>query len=130
MRTASGFPSTTTSSPESRRTSSSATATSSSCPKGHEEVPAMAEETGKESGLSGALAIWRRRKWLAVLAFAVPASPAVTLIVFLPNVYRPAATVLVETHQVPDSSVPPTVPSTLGRRPPMTSPYLLRRAAL
>src|SRR5881397_3988704 len=130
MRTASGFPSTSTSSPESRRTSSSATATSSSCPKGHEEVPAMAEETGKESGLSGALAIWRRRKWLAVLAFAVPASAAVSLIVFLPNVYRSAATVLVESQQVPESLVPPTVTSTLETRLQTISQEILSRSKL
>ena len=90
----------------------------------------MAEETGKESGLSGALAIWRRRKWLAVLAFAVPASAAVSLIAFLPNVYRSAATVLVESQQVPESLVPPTVTSTLETRLQTISQEILSRSKL
>jgi len=90
----------------------------------------MSEETGKVFGLSGALAIWRRSKWLAVLAFAVPASAAVSLIVFLPNVYRSAATVLVESQQVPESLVPPTVTSTLETRLQTISQEILSRSKL
>ena len=48
-----------------------------------------------------AAAVWSRRKWLAVLAFAAPMSAAGSLITFLPNLYRSAATVLVEGQQVP-----------------------------
>ena len=62
----------------------------------------MAEETQKGSGLDGLLAVWSRRKWLGVLVFAIPVSAAVSLLTFLPNIYRSTATVLVDRQQVPE----------------------------
>src|SRR5712691_5455337 len=53
----------------------------------------MAEDTPKGAGLDGLLAIWSRRKWLAVLAFVFPMSAAASLLAFLPNIYRSTATV-------------------------------------
>ena len=43
-----------------------------------------------------ALDTWRRRKWLALIVFASVVSGTVTLSRSLPNLYRAAATVLVE----------------------------------
>ncbi|PYN24422.1 MAG: hypothetical protein DMD99_11125 [Candidatus Rokuibacteriota bacterium] len=90
----------------------------------------MAEETPNASGLHGLLAIWSRRKWLAILAFAVPISGAASLIIFLPNVYRSTATVLVERQQVPESFVQTTVTSTLETRLQTISQEILSRSRL
>ena len=90
-----------------------------------------AEETPKVSGGIGAqLAIWSRRKWLALFAFAVPACAAISLIIFLPNVYRSTATVLVERQLVPESFVQSTVTSTLETRLQTISQEILSRSRL
>src|SRR3989442_15056710 len=65
----------------------------------------MAEETRKQSGLGSLLAIWSRRKWLAMLAFARPMAVGMSLVAFLPNIYRSTATVLVDRQQVPQAVV-------------------------
>jgi len=90
----------------------------------------MAEETEKTVGLQGLLAIWRRRRWLAIPAFAIPMAAAVSLIVFLPNVYRSTATVLVDRQQVPESFVQSTVTSTLETRLQTISQEILSRSRL
>src|SRR5438093_6800084 len=90
----------------------------------------MAEETQQGSGLNGLLAIWSRRKWLAILAFAAPFSAAVSLIAFLPNVYRSTATVLVQRQQVPENFVQSTVTSTLETRLQTISQEILSRSRL
>src|SRR5207244_8922310 len=46
-------------------------------------------------------AAWGRRKWLAVLVFAVPCVAAVSVIFSLPTFYRSQALVLVGLVQVP-----------------------------
>src|SRR5436189_3006462 len=53
--------------------------------------------------------LWRRRKWIALLAFAAPASMVLGLVTSLPNIYRSTATILVERQQVPEAFVRPTV---------------------
>lgn len=40
-------------------------------------------------------AVWRRRKWLAILAFIAPFAAAVSLIAAMPNLYRAKTTILV-----------------------------------
>ncbi len=90
----------------------------------------MAEETQQGSGLNGLLAIWSRRKWLAILAFVAPFSAAVSLIAFLPNVYRSTATVLVQRQQVPENFVQSTVTSTLETRLQTISQEILSRSRL
>src|SRR5438445_12601737 len=76
----------------------------------------MAEETAKGAGLDGLLAVWSRRKWLAILAFVFPMSAAASLLAFLPNIYRSTATVLVDRQQVPEAFLRSTVPSALETR--------------
>ncbi|HTM11127.1 MAG TPA: Wzz/FepE/Etk N-terminal domain-containing protein [Verrucomicrobiae bacterium] len=44
-------------------------------------------------------AVWKRRKWLAVSAFAVCFALLIGIVVFLPNIYTSTATVLVDQDQ-------------------------------
>src|SRR2546426_1280166 len=90
----------------------------------------MAEETAKGAGLDGPLAIWSRRKWLAILGFVFPMSAAASLLAFLPNIYRSTATVLVDRQQVPETFVQPTVTSALETRLHTISQEILSRSRL
>ena len=90
----------------------------------------MADDTVKEAGLGMVLSVWSRRKWLAILAFAVPIAAAVSLIMFLPNVYRSTATVLVDRQQVPEAFVRSTVTSALETRLHTISQEILSRSRL
>jgi uncharacterized protein involved in exopolysaccharide biosynthesis len=56
-----------------------------------------------QSAFKLARLVWARRKWLAVFAFAVPFSAAVSLIVAMPDLYRAHATVLVKQERMPES---------------------------
>jgi len=76
------------------------------------------------------LAAWARHKWLAILAFAVPACAGISLIMFLPNVYRSSATVLVDRQQVPEAFVRSTVTSALETRLHTISQEILSRSRL
>ena len=73
---------------------------------------------------------WGRRKWLALAVFAVPFVTAVSLIAFMPSVYRSTATILVERQQVPESMVRPTVTSALETRLHTISQEILSRSRL
>jgi protein tyrosine kinase modulator len=90
----------------------------------------MADDTVKEAPLGMLLAVWSRRKWLAILAFAAPAAAAVSLITFLPNIYRSTATVLVDRQQVPEAFVRSTVTSALETRLHTISQEILSRSRL
>jgi protein tyrosine kinase modulator len=63
-----------------------------------------------------ALDAWRRRKWLAVAMFAAVACAAGTVAMSLPNLYRAAATVLVERQEVSEAFVRPSVTAELDTR--------------
>src|SRR3989475_4594602 len=90
----------------------------------------MAEETAKGAGLDGLLAVWSRRKWLAILAFVFPMSAAASLLAFLPNIYRSTATVLVDRQQVPEAFVRSTVTSALETRLQTISQEIFSRSRL
>jgi len=90
----------------------------------------MADDTVKEMGLGMLLAVWSRRKWLAILAFVAPVAAAVSLIMFLPNVYRSTVTVLVDRQQVPEAFVRSTVTSALETRLQTISQEILSRSRL
>src|SRR6266446_3882227 len=90
----------------------------------------MADDTVKEAGLGMLLAVWSRRKWLAILAFAAPVAAAVSLVMFMPNVYRSTATVLVDRQQVPEAFVRSTVTSALETRLHTISQEILSRSRL
>ena len=84
----------------------------------------------KGVGVERLLAAWGRRKWLAVLVFAVPFVAAVSLIYSLPAFYRSTAVVLVDRQQVPEAFVRPTVTSELEIRLNTISQEILSRARL
>jgi polysaccharide chain length determinant protein (PEP-CTERM system associated) len=90
----------------------------------------MVEETRKGSGLDTLLAVWSRRKWLAVLAFAASMAAGVSLTAFLPNIYRSTATVLVDRQQIPEAFVRSTVTSALETRLHTISQEILSRSRL
>ena len=75
-------------------------------------------------------AAWSRRKWLAVLVFALPLVAAVTAIFALPDLYRSTALVLVERQQVPEAFVASTVTSELETRLHTISQEILSRSRL
>src|SRR5207248_2955995 len=90
----------------------------------------MTDETRKGSGLDTVLAVWSRRKWLAIIGFVFPLTASVSIIAFLPNVYRSTATVLVDRQQIPETMVRPTVTSALETRLHTISQEILSRSRL
>jgi polysaccharide chain length determinant protein (PEP-CTERM system associated) len=75
-------------------------------------------------------AVWNRRKWLALAAFAVPLTVGFSVAVFMPLIYRATATVLVDRQQVPETLVAPTVTSALETRLQTISQEILSRSRL
>ena len=90
----------------------------------------MANEAGKRSGLDFALGVWSRRKWMAVAGFVLPLTAGVSVITFLPNLYRSTATVLVDRQQIPETFVRSTVTSALETRLHTISQEILSRSRL
>ncbi|PYM71160.1 MAG: hypothetical protein DME03_20015, partial [Candidatus Rokuibacteriota bacterium] len=90
----------------------------------------MADETRTGPNLATLLAVWRRRKWLAILSFATvfPAGATVTMV--LPQIYQSSATVLNVGQQVPVDFVRPTVTGTLDSMLQTISQEILRRSRL
>jgi polysaccharide biosynthesis transport protein len=88
------------------------------------------EVTRSRSPLDMLQAVWGRRKWLAILVFAVPIAAGVPLITFLPNLYRSTASVIVENQQVPETFVRPTVTGAVELRLNTISQEVLSRARL
>jgi polysaccharide chain length determinant protein (PEP-CTERM system associated) len=75
-------------------------------------------------------AAWGRRKWLAMLVFALPCVAAVTTIFSLPTLYRSTVLVMVERQQVPEALVPSTVTSEIETRLHTISQEILSRSRL
>jgi polysaccharide chain length determinant protein (PEP-CTERM system associated) len=75
-------------------------------------------------------AVWSRRRWLAILAFAVPLTIGVTVVLSMPSIYRATVTVLVDRQQVPETLVTPTVTSALETRLQTISQEILSRSRL
>ena len=90
------------------------------------------EESNLQKGvaLERLRAAWGRRKWLAMLVFAVPCIAAVTVIFSLPTFYRSTVLVMVERQQVPEAFVPSTVTSELETRLHTISQEILSRSRL
>jgi polysaccharide biosynthesis transport protein len=88
----------------------------------------MAQSTIRDSGFDIALSVLRRRKWAGLIAFAATLSLAVPFAVFLPDVYRGVATVIVE-NQDASSLVRASVPE-LETRLVTIQQELLSRARL
>jgi polysaccharide chain length determinant protein (PEP-CTERM system associated) len=90
----------------------------------------VTDETGTGHNLDSALGVWSRRKWLALVAFILPLTAGVSVIAFLPNIYRSTATVLVDRQQIPETFVRSTVTSALETRIHTISQEILSRSRL
>jgi protein tyrosine kinase modulator len=88
------------------------------------------DETRSQSPVDTVLAVWSRRKWLAILAFVAPLVAGVSLTLSLPNIYRSAATMMAERQQVPEFFVRSTVTSAVESRLQTISQDVLSRARL
>src|SRR6266849_7261437 len=75
-------------------------------------------------------AIWNRRKWLAVLAFAVPLTVGFTVVAAMPSLYRATVTVLVIRQEIPEKLVATTVTSAVETRLKTISQEILSRPRL
>jgi succinoglycan biosynthesis transport protein ExoP len=76
------------------------------------------------------LALWGRRKWIALLTFAVPMCVVGGLVSSLPNIYRSTAMVLIERQQVPEAFVRPTVTGEVETRLQSISQEIFSRSSL
>src|SRR5215470_3534930 len=90
----------------------------------------MVDGTRGRSPLDIGLAIWSRRKWLAIPTFLAPLAAGLSLIAAVPNIYRSEATVLVDRQQVPEAFVKSTVTSALETRLHTISQEVLSRSRL
>ena len=63
-----------------------------------------------------ALAVWQRRKWLAIGVFVLVCAGAAAAIMSLPPLYAAAATVLVERQQISETLIRPSVTTELETR--------------
>ena len=84
----------------------------------------------KGAGFDAALDVWRRRKWLAILAFPGAFAVALSMAAFLPAVYKSTATILVERQQVPEAFVQSTVTSGVDSRLQTITQQVLSRSRL
>lgn len=90
----------------------------------------MENHPPKGFGLDLAWAVWNRRKWLAILVFTGPFAAVVGLAMFLPNIYRSTATILVQHQQVPEAFVRTTVTGGLETRLQVIGQEILSRSRL
>ena len=90
----------------------------------------VSEKPAKGAGLDRLLAIWNRRKWLAIVALAAPLAVGLTAMNAMPSLYKASATVLVDRQQVPEMFVAPTVTSALETRLQTISQETLSRSRL
>jgi protein tyrosine kinase modulator len=71
-----------------------------------------------------------RRRWLAALTFGGALAAVLSVVLFLPDVYRSSATVLIDRQQIPDDLVRSTVTSDLEIRLHTISQEILSRSRL
>ncbi len=94
----------------------------------------MAAQTSKaedgDIGLERVVSILRRRAWLMVPLAAATITATLSLAVFLPDIYRSGATVLVERQQVPEDFVRSTVTREVDSRLQEISQQIMSRARL
>ena len=77
-----------------------------------------------------ALAVWQRRKWLALGVFVLACAGASAAVMSLPPLYAAAATVLVERQQISEALVRPSVTTELETRIQMIHKQVTSRARL
>lgn len=90
----------------------------------------MVEESRRSTGLDIVLEVWSRRRWLAILIFAGTFAAVVSIVKFLPDVYRASAKVLIERQQIPEAFVRSTVTSVVETRLQTMRQEILSRSRL
>ncbi len=88
------------------------------------------QETRQIPASEMVLGVWRRRKWLAIPLFAGVLTAAVSIVMFLPDVYRSTATILVERQKVPEAFVQSTITSGIDSRLQTITQQILSRSQL
>jgi polysaccharide chain length determinant protein (PEP-CTERM system associated) len=76
------------------------------------------------------LAVWSRRKWLAIMTFCAGLAAAVGVAIFLPNRYRAEAKLLIDRQQIPEAMVKSTVTSAIDTRVQTITQEILSRSRL
>ena len=66
-------------------------------------TPRLQTHSESQSGTELVFAIWRRRKWTAIVVFLTTAVAAVSLARWLPDLYRATSSVLIERQQVSEA---------------------------
>ncbi|HEX9427407.1 MAG TPA: Wzz/FepE/Etk N-terminal domain-containing protein, partial [Candidatus Polarisedimenticolia bacterium] len=90
----------------------------------------MRDRAEQASGLRMALEVFRRRRWLALTAFALCLGGAGGLALFLPDIYRARVTVMVD-HQLDAQARPGSIdPESVDTRLQTISQEILSRARL
>jgi succinoglycan biosynthesis transport protein ExoP len=82
------------------------------------------------TGSDSLLAIWRRRKGVALLAMVLVLAAGLTMAASLPDIYRATATVLIEREQVSEEFVRPSVTAELETRIQTIHRQVTSRASL
>jgi len=90
----------------------------------------MSDATRKGGGPEVLVAVWRRRKWVALSTLAAILAAAASVAAFLPDLYRGTATVLVERRDVTESLVRPGETEDLETRLQTIGQKLLSRERL
>ncbi len=81
-------------------------------------------------GLEMLLAVWHRRKWLALVVFLTPLAATIGAVRSMPNTYESGATVLVEPQRAPERLVGPSAAGELETRLRTISEQILSRSRL
>jgi len=93
-------------------------------------TPHVSAPPTRSDGLEQLRQIWRRRWWVALIAFAAVVAAAATMAYSLPDLYRATTTVLVETQQISESFVRPTVTAELETRLQLIRQEVMSRTRL
>ena len=94
------------------------------------EAAEMEDDDRRGPALAGAAAAVRRRRWPALFTFMAAVTAVISVVWFLPDVYRSSATVLIDRQQIPDELVRSTVTSGLEIRLHTISQEILSRSRL
>src|SRR5436190_701098 len=93
-------------------------------------VDPVDDQTSRRISPDHVRALWKRRKWIALIAFGAVLTAVVALAVWLPDMYRATTTVVVETQQISADFVRPTVTSELETRIQRIRQELMSRTRL
>ena len=88
------------------------------------------DEPRSRFSLSSVRALWRRRRWTAIVVGAMACAAALSMVAFLPSVYTSAAVLLVERQQVPEGFARPSEPGDVEIRLYTVSQEILSRGRL